>query len=317
RLVFAIGLVLLVGASWLVGQPRPGDAPVTLVMPFKVPGNEPKSKPLNLQARLPQVPAMAGIDLKVTPGTNVVRIDYAAVLAPLLALIAVFVLPRWRRFKPLVPRLIGAVAIGGGAYLLGVLVGLNRLATGVPPTNLNASFLIALIAAGATYVFLFRTRWGYELRAVGLAPGAAEYGGANLGRNTIMAMAISGGLAGLTATHYVLGGALEDYSLRQSIPTSDGFDGIAVALLAGNHPFGILLSALLFGVLKYGGSVLNITFPNLTREVVSMILALVVLFIAARGFLPQRVVNPIPRTVTGSGAGRAGASSGAEPAEAD
>ncbi|HLU83751.1 MAG TPA: ABC transporter permease [Trueperaceae bacterium] len=317
RLVFAIGLVLLVGASWFVGQPRPGDAPVTLVMPFKVPGNEPKSKPLNLQARLPQVPAMAGIDLKVTPGTNVVRIDYAAVLAPLLALIAVFVLPRWRRFKPLVPRLIGAVAIGGGAYLLGVLVGLNRLATGVPPTNLNASFLIALIAAGATYVFLFRTRWGYELRAVGLAPGAAEYGGANLGRNTIMAMAISGGLAGLTATHYVLGGALEDYSLRQSIPTSDGFDGIAVALLAGNHPFGILLSALLFGVLKYGGSVLNITFPNLTREVVSMILALVVLFIAARGFLPQRVVNPIPRTVTGSGAGRAGASSGAEPAEAD
>src|SRR5690606_37262359 len=109
RLVFAIGLVLLVGASWFVGQPRPGDAPVTLVMPFKVPGNEPKSKPLNLQARLPQVPAMAGIDLKVTPGTNVVRIDYAAVLAPLLALIAVFVLPRWRRFKPLVPLLIGAV----------------------------------------------------------------------------------------------------------------------------------------------------------------------------------------------------------------
>ena len=118
----------------------------------------------------------------------------------------------------------------------------------------------------------------------------------------IMAMAISGGLAGLTATHYVLGGALEDYALRQSIPTSDGFDGIAVALLAGNHPFGILLSALLFGVLKYGGGVLNITFPNLTREVVSMILALVVLFIAARGFLPQRVVNPLPRVAPGAAA---------------
>ncbi|HZJ08147.1 MAG TPA: hypothetical protein VFD39_00470, partial [Trueperaceae bacterium] len=161
-----------------------------------------------------------------------------------------------------------------------------------------------LLVTAAAYVYLFKTRYGYELRAVGLAPGAAEYGGANIGRTTIVALAISGGLAGLTATHYVLGGALEDYSLRQSIPTVDGFDGIAVALLAGNHPFGILLSALLFGVLKYGGSVLNITFPNLTREVVSMILALVVLFIAAKGFLPQRFINPAFRRRYGGGVGR-------------
>src|SRR5690606_39101673 len=266
------------------------------------------------------LPAMVGIDLKSSPGTNVVRIDYASLLAPLLAWAAFLVLPRWRRFKPLAPRLIGAVASGGAVYLLGIALGLNRLATGIPPTNLNASLFIALVAAVLVYVFLFRTRWGYELRAVGLAPGAAEYGGASIGRNTIMAMAISGGLAGLTATHYVLGGALEDYALRQSIPTSDGFDGIAVALLAGNHPFGIILSALLFGVLKYGGSVLNITFPNLTREVVSMILALVVLFIAARGFLPQRVVNPLPRgevrhdasnaLATGSQAATAGGDAG-------
>jgi simple sugar transport system permease protein len=316
RLVFAAALVLLLAATVVVGQPRTGDAPVTLVMPFKVPGNEPKSQPLNQQARLPQVPAMVGIDVRANPGTNVVRIDYAALLAPLLALVAFFVLPRWQRFTSLVPRLVGAVVVGGALYLLGMLVGLDRLATGIPPTNLNASFFIALLAAVATYVFLFRTRWGYELRAVGLAPGAAEYGGAFIGRNTIMAMAISGGLAGLTATHYVLGGALEDYALRQSIPTSDGFDGIAVALLAGNHPFGILLSALLFGVLKYGGSVLNITFPNLTREVVSMILALVVLFIAARGFLPQRVVNPLPRVAPGSAAGPPSAAAG-EAGEAD
>jgi simple sugar transport system permease protein len=316
RLVFAAGLVLLLGATVVVGQPRAGDAPVTLVMPFKVPGNEPKSQPLNEQARLPQLPAMVGIDVRANPGTNVVRVDYAVLLAPLLALVSFFVLPRWRRFEALVPRVVGAAVVGAAVYLLGMLVGLDRLATGIPPTNLNASFFIALLAAVVTYVFLFRTRWGYELRAVGLAPGAAEYGGASIGRNTIMAMAISGGLAGLTATHYVLGGALEDYALRQSIPTSDGFDGIAVALLAGNHPFGILLSALLFGVLKYGGGVLNITFPNLTREVVSMILALVVLFIAARGFLPQRVVNPLPRVTTGSAAGPPRGAAG-EAAEAD
>jgi len=73
---------------------------------------------------------------------------------------------------------------------------------------------------------------------------------------------------------------------------SDGFDGIAVALLGGNTPLGVVLSAFLFGVLKNGGSVLNITFSDLTRDVVGMILALVVLFIAAKGFLPERLRNP-------------------------
>src|SRR5690554_5151068 len=304
RLVFAVALVAVLGAFYSVAQPRPGDAPVTVRMPFKVPGNEPKSIPLSLESRLPQLPAMVGVDVRSSPGVNVVRIDYAILLAPLVALASLLVLPRWRRFKPWPARIVGALAVGGAAYLLALLLGLNRLATAIPPTNLNASFVIALVVTALAYVFLFRTRYGYELRAVGLAPGAAEYGGANIGRTTIIALAISGGLAGLTATHYVLGGALEDYSLRQSIPTGDGFDGIAVALLAGNHPFGILLSALLFGVLKYGGSVLNITFPNLTREVVSMILALVVLFIAAKGFLPQRLIDPAFRRRYGGGAGR-------------
>src|SRR5690606_17569365 len=265
-------------------------------------------------------PAMVGIDLRTSPGTNVVRIDYAVVVAPLVAVVALFVLPRWRRFRPWGRRVLGALAVGAVVYGVGWLVGLAGVPTAIPPTKLSLSFALALVVAALVYVFLFRTRWGYELRAVGLAPRAAEYGGASIARNTVLAMAISGGLAGLTATHYVLGGALEDYALRQSIPTSDGFDGIAVALLAGNHPFGIILSALLFGVLKYGGSVLNITFPNLTREVVSMILALVVLFIAARGFLPQRVVNPLPRgevrhdasnaLATGSQAATAGGDAG-------
>jgi general nucleoside transport system permease protein len=152
-----------------------------------------------------------------------------------------------------------------------------------------------LAAAFLVWVFLFRTRFGYELRAVGLAPKAAAYAGASIARNTVTAMALSGALAGLTATHYVLGGALEDYSLRQSIPTGDGFDGIAVALLGANHPVGVVLAAFLFGVLKNGGSTLNIAFSDLTRDVVSMILALVVLFIAAKGFLPDHWTNPLRR----------------------
>lgn len=292
RLALAAFAVVVLAACVVAGQPRPGDAPVTVQMPFKVPGNEPKSQPLRVEARMPQLPEMVGIDTRASPGVNVVRIDYARLVAPLAALASLFFLGRVRSLRRWPARLGAAALLGVALYLLLALVGLNRLPTAIPPTNLNGSFFLALVAAAVVYVLLFKTRFGYELRAVGLAPGAAEYGGANIPRTTVITMAISGGLAGLTATHYVLGGALEDFALRQSIPTSDGFDGIAVALLAGNHPFGILLSALLFGVMKYGGSVLNITFPNLTREVVSMILALVVLFIAARGFLPQAFVDP-------------------------
>ncbi len=289
RVAVAVGLVILLGGTVVAALPRPGDQPVTLQMPFKVPGNEPKSHELNRTARLPQLPAMLGI---TRGGVNVVALNYGLALAPLAVLVALALLPRMKRFRPWGRRLPLALGVGVLAYGATWLVGWTGLATAIPPTKLNLSFLIALAMAAVVHVVLFRTRWGYELRAVGLAPRAAEYGGANIGRNTVWSMAISGGLAGLTATHYVLGGALEDYSLRQSIPTSDGFDGIAVALLGANQPIFIVLSALLFGVLKYGGSVLNITFPNLTRDVVSMILALVVLFIAARGFLPQRLLDP-------------------------
>jgi len=289
RLAVAAGLVVLLGGTVVAGLPQPGDQPVTLQMPFKVPGNEPKSKELNHTARLPQLPAMLGIQRS---GVNVVQLDYGLLLAPLGLLAGLVVLPRWRRLRPWSRRLPAALGVGVVVYAAAWLLGWTQLPTAIPPTKLNLSFLLALLAAALVHVVLFRTRWGYELRAVGLSPRAAEYGGASIAKNTIWAMAISGGLAGLTATHYVLGGALEDYALRQSIPTNDGFDGIAVALLGANQPIFIVLSAFLFGVLKYGGSVLNITFPNLTREVVSMILALVVLFIAARGFLPQRVLDP-------------------------
>ena len=289
RAAVAAGLVVLLGGTVVAGLPQPGDQPVTLQMPFKVPGNEPKSKELNHTARLPQLPAMLGIQRS---GVNVVQLDYGLLLAPLGLLAGLVVLPRWRRLRPWSRRLPAALGVGVVVYAAAWLLGWTQLPTAIPPTKLNLSFLLALLAAALVHVVLFRTRWGYELRAVGLSPRAAEYGGASIAKNTIWAMAISGGLAGLTATHYVLGGALEDYALRQSIPTNDGFDGIAVALLGANQPIFIVLSAFLFGVLKYGGSVLNITFPNLTREVVSMILALVVLFIAARGFLPQRVLDP-------------------------
>lgn len=296
RLIAAIGLVALLAVAVPAAVPREGDQPYTLNLPFKVKGNEPKSQELQHTARLPQLPAMLGIDLRTSPGTNRITINYAWLGAPLAGLVAFMVAPKFARTRRWGPRIILALAAAGATWGLFALFGLTSVRTAIPPTKLNFSFVLALGSAWLVHYLLFRTKLGYELRAVGLSPKAAEYGGANIGRNTIITMAISGALAGLTATHYVLGGALEDYALRQSIPSGDGFDGIAVALLGANQPAGIVAGAFLFGVLKYGGSLLNITFPELTREVVSMILALVVLFIAARGFLPARFSGVSPLT---------------------
>ncbi len=295
RLSFAVGGVLLLGLVVVAGLPRPGDGPVNVTMPFKVPGSEPKSYPLQDTARLRQVPAMLGIDLAVTPGTNVVPVNLAWPLALGVAGLALLLALRSARVKGW-QKVVGVAVVAGAlSYLLAWGFGLTRVEVAMPPTNLNTAFLLALLSAVLMHYLLWRTKWGYELRAVGVSAKAAEYGGASIARSIIATMAISGAFAGLTATHYVLGGALEDYALRQSLPASDGFDGIAVALLGGNTPLGVVLAAFLFGVLKNGGAVLNITFSGLTRDVVNMILALVVLFIAARGFLPERFANPLRR----------------------
>jgi simple sugar transport system permease protein len=292
RLALAVGGVLLLALMVGAGLPQAGDRPVNLALPFKAPGTEPKSHPIQPGARIPQLPALLGVDIRQSPGTNVVRVNYALPLALLAAGLAFLGLRASPRFAALGPRAAAAVGAGALSYALAWALGLAARATAVPPSNVNASFLLALLAAVSFYVLLWRTKWGYELRAVGLSPKAAEYGGANVARNVILAMTISGALAGLTASHYVLGGALEEYALRQALPATDGFEGIAVALLGANTPVGVVFAAFLFGVMKNGGASLNITFTDLSRDVVNMILALVVLFIAARGFLPKRLARP-------------------------
>ena len=291
RVVASItGIVALAGIV-IAGSLAPRARPVTLRMPFKAPGSEPKSFPLQDSARLNQLRDFIRLD---GVGDAIWTINLALVLGILALALAFMVLPNIRRFG-LWTRLGISFGTGLAVFGLGSLFGLSSVDTIVPPTGLNTSFLIAIGAAIFMQYFMWRTKWGYELRAVGVAPEAAEYGGASIARNTILALTLSGAFAGLTACHYVLGGALEEYSLRQALPTNDGFDGIAVALLGGNTPVGVVLSAFLFGVLKNGGVNLNVTFSGLTRDVVSMIVALVVLFIAAKGFLPERYTDPIRR----------------------
>ncbi len=293
RVSAAVSGVLLLAVLIFVGLPRAGDGSVNLGLPFKAPGSEPKSFELSEAARLPQLLAIVGVPAG-TFGETEVALNLGLFVAPVVALLVFVALGAARRLRwPL--RLLMAVLVGGALYFIFGVLGLNARPTLIPPTKLNASFLVAVLSAVLMWVILWRTSWGYELRAVGLAPKAAEYGGANIATSVVWAMALSGAFAGLAASHYVLGGALEDYALRQSLPTGDGFDGIAVALLGQNTPLGVVLSAFLFGVLKNGGSALNITFTDLTRDVVNMILALVVLFIAAKGFLPDRLTDPVKR----------------------
>ena len=128
------------------------------------------------------------------------------------------------------------------------------------------------------WFFVWRTRWGYEIRAVGHNESAAVYGGISPARSIMLAMAISGGLAGLVGVNEIIG---VHHRLLLEFTAGYGFVGIAVALMGRNHPVGIVLAALLFGVLYQGGSELAFDMPNVTRDMVVVLQGLVILFSGA------------------------------------
>ena len=121
--------------------------------------------------------------------------------------------------------------------------------TWIPFNRFHLGILIALLVAVALYWVLFRTVLGYEVRAVGQNRRAAETAGISVTRNTVIAMLISGGLAGLAGTIELIG--LSPHRLYQVAP-GYGYTAIAVALLGRLHPIGVIFSALLFGVLQAG-----------------------------------------------------------------
>ena len=165
--------------------------------------------------------------------------------------------------------------IGPGAHL----ARLGTMIPGLPERiPLNLAFVLALVACVLVYVFLWKTTWGYAIRATGANPLAAEYGGVSIRRQIVVAMAISGGLAGMVGINEVLG-----YRHRYYDGFSDnyGFTGIAVALLGRNHPFGVLLAALLFAVLQRGGVPVDAFTLYVSKDLVQILQALVILFLAA------------------------------------
>jgi ABC-type uncharacterized transport system permease subunit len=153
---------------------------------------------------------------------------------------------------------------------------------------LNLSFLLALLAALLVWYFLRRTSWGYEIRAVGMNPAAAEYGGINVRRNMVLAMAISGALAGMVGVNEVLG---YRYRYYHDFSPGYGFAGIAVALLGRNHPLGVVLAALLFGALNRGGLFIDIFTDRISKDLVQVLQAIIILFVAIEVLFRRGVVR--------------------------
>ena len=154
---------------------------------------------------------------------------------------------------------------------------LPRLAAVLPMfsgSTANTTFLLALSTAAAVWWYLFGTRPGYELRAVGLQPDAAEYGGVRVGRVWARTMLLSGVLAGLGGLNYVLG---YKHYYEEGFGTGSGFLGIAVALVGRNHPVGVVIAALLFATLSQGGLAVNALVP---KQMVDVLTAVVIIAVA-------------------------------------
>jgi simple sugar transport system permease protein len=170
----------------------------------------------------------------------------------------------------------------GGAVRLARLEALLPSLHGSPA---NLSLALALAVAVGAGVLLFRTRLGFELRAVGLNASAAACGGVAVGRSQALALAISGAIAGLGGVNYVLG---YKHYFELGFSAGAGFLGIAVALIGRNHPLGVVAAALFFGALSYGGLVINQRVP---KELVEVLQGIVILLAISAQQVLERIAR--------------------------
>lgn len=147
----------------------------------------------------------------------------------------------------------------------------------LPPHRLHAGFIVAIAAIFVVYWFLWKTTLGFEIRTVGANPDAAKYAGMSVTRNFVLAMVLSGALAGLAGTSEVLG---TNHNLPAAFVSGYGFDSIAIALLAKSHPFGILPAAILWAALRNGAGLMQVR-AGISIDLINIVQALVIVFIAA------------------------------------
>ncbi|MEH7238979.1 ABC transporter permease [Bacillus sp. JJ1562] len=151
--------------------------------------------------------------------------------------------------------------------------------------DIPLGFILAIIAAILIKFFMDKTVVGFEIKAVGSNRNAAKYAGINVGRNTVLAMAISGGLAGLAGVTYYLGYFA---SIQPKVLSSIGFDSIAVSLLGNSHPIGIIFSSFLVSIIDQGSTYMS-SQAGIRQEISSVIIGLILLFSACGAYMKYKV----------------------------
>jgi simple sugar transport system permease protein len=145
------------------------------------------------------------------------------------------------------------------------------------PIRLHLGFIVALLVAWLVSWFLFKSKWGFNLRTVGSNPNAAKYAGISVPTGIIMAMTLSGALCGLAGANEVLG---VNHNLAMAFSSGYGFDAIALALLGNNQPLGVVLASLLFGFMRNGATKMMLA-TDIPIDIVSVVQAFILVFVAA------------------------------------
>jgi ABC-type uncharacterized transport system permease subunit len=178
--------------------------------------------------------------------------------------------------------------IAKGARLSRLWVYLNPLGIDFPKSNLlNTCIFLSIFVAIAVAFILKRTKLGYEIRAVGFNASAAECAGVSVPKNTVLAMAISGAIAGLAGVNQVMG---YKYRFRYGFFEGIGFDGIGVAFIGRNSPLGVVLAAVLFGILDQGGLAIDVS-TRVPREIVLVLKAIILIFVVVATEITNRMMK--------------------------
>lgn len=153
----------------------------------------------------------------------------------------------------------------------------------IPNTRIHSGLIIAIVCVVFTYFFLYRTKWGYEIRMTGLNSDYARYSGINTSKVIIMAHLVAGTLAGI-------GGAVETIGMHQRFEWTAlpgyGFDGAMIAMLGGNNPIGVVMASLFVAYLRVGADMVA-RLSDVPTEMVAILQALIILLVSAERFLQR------------------------------
>jgi simple sugar transport system permease protein len=186
------------------------------------------------------------------------------------------------KLKPAGAMAVESAVFADSARLPGMQQMLAWLGIEWPSSPLNASLFLAVLAVAGVYYLLWHSRLGYRLRVVGASETVAGYAGIPSRLQIMVAMGISGGLAGMVGMNEIAG---VSGRLLLDFVAGAGFTGIAVSLMGRNHPVGIVFSSLLFGVLFQGGAEVAFEVSGFTRDMVVTLQGFIVLFSGAMAYV--------------------------------